>query len=88
MEKTTLISVRMPDNLLKRIDSLVEGRSYRNRSYVMRRVLEHVLTCADEDNVFRLIDMEHAYDKGYVCTFERDLHALTERMQKDDDEDY
>lgn len=59
MEKTKLICVRMPENILERIDKVAKSERYVNRSRVIIKLLKALFECDVEGGLWKLI---HSYD--------------------------
>lgn len=65
MKQTQLISFRIEQDLLERIDQLLKGRTYLNRSKVINRILNAMLKCEFHGNLWHIIDSYDPYDDGY-----------------------
>lgn len=59
MEKTKLICVRMPEDILDRIDKVAKTKRYVNRSWIIIKLLKAFFECDVEGGLWKLI---HSYD--------------------------
>lgn len=66
MITTQLISVRLFQPTLEKIDELVANTSYRNRSMIVNNLLSNILSCCDAEGISHLIDTHDAYSEGYT----------------------
>lgn len=84
MEKLKLTSVRLDPETLQKIDLMAEKASYRNRSNVIQNILRNVLSCAEDDVLWKIIDTRFAYEKGYTIDFHADGQLCKQRNQRQD----
>lgn len=59
MERTKLISLRVPVHMLEDIDKLTKPLSYMKRSFVINHLLAAMLYCCKDNGLFRVL---HTYD--------------------------
>ena len=79
MENLKLISVRIGSETLQKIDQLASTAKYRNRSQIIQNILKNVIECADDDTIWKIIDLKWAYDKGYIVNFNIDAQECLKR---------
>ena len=84
MANLRLISVRLENETIEALDRLAEKTGYRNRSLIMQNILRNVLTCADPNNLWQIIDTRFAYEKGYTIDFHADAQLCQQRNQRQD----
>ena len=84
MANLKLISVRLENETIEALDRLAEKTEYRNRSQIMQNILRNVLTCADANNLWQIIDTRFAYEKGYTVDFHADAQLCQQRNQRQD----
>ena len=84
MANLKLISVRLENETIEALDRLAEKTEYRNRSQIMQNILRNVLTCADTNNLWQIIDTRFAYEKGYTVDFHADAQLCQQRNQRQD----
>lgn len=66
MAQNTLISVRIENELLNKIDELREGKPYLKRSRVINCLLNAMLKCSIRGQVNKVLDTYDPYDAGVV----------------------
>lgn len=66
MSRTKLISMRIEDELLDKIDELREGKPYLKRSRVINCLLNAMLKCSICGQVNKVLDTYDPYDAGVV----------------------
>lgn len=84
MANLRLISVRLENETIEALDKMAEKTEYRNRSQIMQNILRNVLTCADPNNLWQIIDTRFAYEKGYTVDFHADAQLCQQRNQRQD----
>lgn len=84
MANLRLISVRLENETIEALDRLAEKTEYRNRSQIMQNILRNVLTCADPNNLWQIIDTRFAYEKGYTVDFHANAQLCQQRNQRQD----
>lgn len=84
MANLRLISVRLENETIEALDRLAEKTEYRNRSQIMQNILRNVLTCADPNSLWQIIDTRFAYEKGYTVDFHADAQLCQQRNQRQD----
>lgn len=62
MMKTTLISIRLNDELKRKLDELVERHPYFTRSFIINHLLSAVLDCTAGDGVWDILKSADPYD--------------------------
>lgn len=67
--KLKLVSMRLPENLLSKIDEFAAKRKYLTRTQVVTNLLLNVWECSDELTLHRLIETWDAYSSGYTVHF-------------------
>lgn len=82
MEKLKLTSVRLDPETLQKIDVLAEKQGYRNRSFIIQNILRNVLSCAESEVLWQIIDTRYAYEKGYTIDFHADTQLCRQRNQQ------
>lgn len=55
MEKTRVISVRLPESLIKRLDEIAEGHYYWKRNAIIEKSLQAVAYAADYPTFQRIL---------------------------------
>ena len=71
MGQTKLISCRIYDETLERIDKLLHVHSYLNRSAVINSILDVVTQCASETTLRDMLRTYDPYSSGYTIKFEK-----------------
>lgn len=56
MERTKLISIRLPIEIVSALDDLTQRASYLNRSFVINHVLTACLFCGKENALQRILN--------------------------------
>lgn len=64
MERNKLISIRMPLDLLERIDQVSKSKLYVNRSWVIIKLLKALLECDVENGIWKIIHSIDPYSDG------------------------
>lgn len=59
MERSRLICIRVPLEVLKQLDKMSSTASYLNRSRIINSILTAVVKCCPGDEVWKII---HTYD--------------------------
>ena len=59
MERNRLICIRVPLDVLEQLDKMSRTASYLNRSRIINSILEAVVRCCPDDEVWKII---HCYD--------------------------
>lgn len=77
MARNTMISVRMPEDLVFKITELAEKHSYLNRSSVICNILKNVCECATPGDVGRLASIYDCYGDGYSIQMTRKEKIFT-----------
>lgn len=67
--KLKLVSMRLPENLLSKIDEFAAKRKYLTRTQVVTNLLMNVWECSDELTLHRLIETWDAFSSGYTVHF-------------------
>lgn len=84
MANLRLISVRLENETIEALDRLAGMTDYRSRSMIMQNILRNVLTCADPNNLWQIIDTRFAYEKGYTIDFHAVAQLCQQRNQRQD----
>lgn len=69
MERQKLISMRVENELLKKIDEYCAARCYLTRSSFINRVLNAIVTCSDEDTLQNIVETYDPYSAGFHVRF-------------------
>ena len=69
MERQKLISMRVENELLKKIDEYCAARPYLSRSSFINRVLNAVVSCSGEDTLQNILETYDPYSAGYHVRF-------------------
>lgn len=64
MSRTKLISVRIDEETLVRIDELSKCHKYANRSFVINHILRAVLQCAIGNQLWKLVYCYDPFSEG------------------------
>ena len=66
MERNKLISVRIDNYNLARIEDLIKGAPYLNRSRIINSILSAVLQCCSEDDLWKILSAYDPLSDGIV----------------------
>lgn len=80
MEKSHLISVRIEPEVMKRLEKQVGKQRYITRSFVINRILNAVLSCAEAGTIYHIINTYYPREKGFVIRFEVEKGKIKERL--------
>lgn len=69
MSATKLISIRVPDELLRLIDKDAGDQNYNSRSSIIVNMLQAIYDAADEPTKFIMSTWAFRKSKGYTLTF-------------------
>lgn len=69
MERQKLISMRVENELLKKIDEYCAARTYLTRSSFINRVLNAVVSCSDQETLQNILETFDPYSAGYHIRF-------------------
>lgn len=67
--KLKLVSMRLPEEIINKIDDYAAKRKYMTRTQVVSNILLNVLECTDELTLHRMIETWDAYSSGYTVHF-------------------
>lgn len=67
--KTRIICMRMPEELIKRLDNLCPGWRHRTRSFVAIQLLDVLTQCADRRTLDAMLSTWDAFGSGFVVRF-------------------
>jgi len=81
MVNKKLISIRLDQDVLEKIDELRKRHSYWKRSAIINQILSILLKCANDDVLWQMMKVFYAYEKGYVIRFEVDKEKIIERKK-------
>lgn len=81
MEKSHLISVRIEPEVMQRLEEHVRNRKVVNRSFVINRILNAVLSCADARTICQILITGYPREKGFVIRFEVEKGKIKERLE-------
>lgn len=82
MAKSQLISVRIEPEVMKRLEKNVGRQIYMTRSFVINRILDAVLSCAEERTIYEIINTYYPREKGFVIRFEVEKGKIKERLEQ------
>ena len=80
MEKSHLISVRIEPEVMQRLEEQVRKERYLKRSFVINRILNAVLSCADARTICQILITGYPREKGFVIRFEVEKGKIKERL--------
>lgn len=66
MSRTKLISLRIDEQTLAKIDEIAKIRGYTNRSWVINHLLKAMLQCTIGGQVWKLIHSYDPFSDGYT----------------------
>lgn len=67
--KLKLVSMRLPEEIINKIDDYAAKRKYMTRTQVVSNILLNVLECSDELTLHKMIETWDAYSSGYTVHF-------------------
>lgn len=76
-----LISLRVPEQLIGRIELYVGNPKCCNRSFVINKLLETVFDCAEPKTIRDMIVKRYPREKGFVVRFEVEKGKIAERLE-------
>lgn len=82
MEKSHLISVRIEPEVMQRLEEQVRKERYLKRSFVINRILNAVLSCADARTICQILITGYPREKGFVIRFEVEKGKIKERLDQ------
>lgn len=82
MEKNHLISIRLWPEVVQRLEEYVRKEDRMNRSFVINRILNVVLSCADENTIRQMLITAYPREKGFVIRFEVEKGKIKERLDQ------
>lgn len=62
MNKTTLISIRLNDELKRKLEELVKKHPYFTRSFIINHLLSAMLDCTAGDGVWHILSSADPFD--------------------------
>lgn len=80
MAKSQLISVRIEPEVMQRLEEQVRKERYLKRSFVINRILNAVLSCADARTICQILITGYPREKGFVIRFEVEKGKIKERL--------
>lgn len=80
MEKNHLISIRLWPEVVQKLEEYVRKEDGMNRSFVINRILNVVLSCADERTIRQMLITVYPREKGFVIRFEVEKGKIKERL--------
>ena len=80
MLKSQLISVRIEPEVMQRLEERVRKQDGVSRSFVINRILNAVLSCADARTICDILITGYPREKGYVIRFEVEKGKIKERL--------
>lgn len=83
MEKLKLISVRLDPALVATIDHIANSTLAMNRSYVIHKLLDVVINCADAGTVLKMLSSYEPHRSGYTVHFDVDRDKLAQPSYDD-----
>lgn len=76
MNETTMISLRIDNSLLSKIDAYCNANPIFSRSYFISRLVDAVLKTADEDRLFFILSVSRRMLDGYELQFKEKLSQV------------
>ena len=67
--KTKIICMRIPQEIIERLDNLAKFHHARNRSNVTIQLLDVITQCADWETLEKMLTTWDAFGSGYVVRF-------------------
>ena len=80
MVKSQLISVRIEPEVMQRLEERVRKQDGVSRSFVINRILNAVLSCADTRTICDILITGYPREKGFVIRFEVEKGKIKERL--------
>ena len=80
MVKSQLISVRIEPEVMQRLEQHIRKERHITRSFVINRILNAVLGCADTRTICDILITGYPREKGYVIRFEVEKGKIKERL--------
>lgn len=81
MEKTKLVAMRLPESLIKRINEFTVYTGVRSRSFVVIKLLDVILSCAEHGTILQMLVKRYPREKGFVIRFEVEKGKIAERLE-------
>lgn len=82
MEKSHLISVRIEPEVMQRLEEHVRKQAGVSRSFMINRILNAVLSCADASTIHQMLITGYPREKGFVIRFEVEKGKIKERLDQ------
>lgn len=67
--KLKLVSMRLPKEIINKIDDYAAKRKYMTRTQVVSNILLNVFECSDKSTLHKMIETWDAYSSGYTVHF-------------------
>ena len=67
---------------MRRLEEYVGKQRYMTRSFVINRILNAVLNCAEPGTIYNMINTFHPREKGFVTRFEVEKGKIKERLEQ------
>lgn len=67
--KLKLVSMRLPEEIINKIDEYAAQRKYMSRTQVVSNILRNVFECSDKLTLHKIIETWDAYSSGYTIHF-------------------
>ena len=67
--KTRIICMRLPEELIQKLDNFSDSWHRRTRTFVAIRLLTVLTECADRGTLEKMLTTWDAYGSGYVVRF-------------------
>lgn len=80
MEKSHLISIRIEPEVMQRLEEHIRKKDGVTRSFVINRILNAVLGCADGRTICQILVTGYPREKGFVVRFEVEKGKIKERL--------
>lgn len=80
MEKSHLISIRIEPEVMRELKKYIGKERYMTRSFVINRILNAVLNCAEPGTIYQIINTYFPREKGFVIRFEVEKGKIKERL--------
>lgn len=76
-----IISLRVPNHLLKCIELYTDSLKCCGRSFIITKLLEVVFDCAEPNTIREMLAKRYPREKGFVIRFEVEKGKIAERLE-------
>lgn len=81
MENSKLVSMRLPESLIKRIHECGVKDGFCSRTWVVVKLLEVLFSCAEKETILQMLIKKYPKEKGFVVRFEVEKGKIAERLE-------